>query len=183
MLRPWRLVKDRPRVRLLGVIPVVIAFAFVASGCDTLTGGGWIQSLSLTLGQRASFSFTARCQTTRVDGIQMAEFYDGQFEFSDQAFDPLVRVHGDVEPAVFDSEPGTCSEFKKAELNTLMASGFQGTYRTKSQPSSQGEFVVGVADGGEPATISGDFICVSLFGPGIDYTNCGIVQGGNLQVH
>jgi hypothetical protein len=182
MLRPWRLVRDRPRVRLLGVIPVVIAFAFVASGCDTLTGGGWIQSLSLTPGQKASFSFTARCQTTRVDGVQMAQFYDGQFEFSDEAYDPLVRVHGDVEPGVLSSEPGTCSDFKKTELIALM-SGFQGTYRTKSQPSTQGEFVVGVADGGEPATISGDFIYVSLFGPGIDYTNLGIVQGGNLQVH
>jgi hypothetical protein len=183
MLRPWRLVKDRPRVRLLGVLPFVIAFALVASGCDTLTGGGWIQSASLTLGQRASFSFTARCQTTSVNGVQMAEFYDGQFEFSDQAFDPLVQVHGDVDPWLFASEPGTCSGFKKTELNVLMTSAFQGTYRTKSQPSTQGEFIVGVADGGEPATITGDTICVSLDGPGIAYDNCGIVQGGNLQVH
>jgi hypothetical protein len=42
---------------------------------------------------------------------------------------------------------------------------------------------VGVADGGEPATINGDTICVSLDGPGIAYSNCGIVQGGNIQVH
>jgi hypothetical protein len=119
-----------------------------------------------------------------MDGLPAAQFYDGQFEFSDQAFNPLLRIHGDVEPSVIGVEPGvTCAQFKKAELLSTMTSGFEGVYRTqpKTGTGSQGTFAVGVADGGEPATISGDFICISLEGA-FEYLDCGLVQGGDLQV-
>jgi hypothetical protein len=180
MLRPSQLMWAR-RLRTLGVIPLV-ALAILASGCDKLTGGGWIQSESLVLGQKASFSFVAHCRTATVDGMPAAEFYDGEFEFSDQSFDPLVKIHGDVEPWVFGTELGvTCSQFKKTDLNLFMASGFQGTYRIQVAPGGQGDFVVSVADAGEPASITGDTICVSLAGA-VNYDNCGIVEGGNIQV-
>jgi hypothetical protein len=184
MLRPSVLTRGSRARRLLAVVPVVIAVAFVASGCDKLTGGGWIQSASLVLGQKASFTFVAHCATTNVDGVPSAQFYDGQFEYSDQSFNPLLRIHGDVQPWVFGVEPGvTCSQFNKTDLETIMASGFQGVYRTQSKTGTtgQGNFVVSVADGGEPATITGDEICVSLDGA-FDYLDCGIVQGGNIQV-
>jgi hypothetical protein len=169
------------RLRTVGVIPLV-ALAMLASGCDKLTGGGWIQSESLVLGQKASFSFVAHCRNATVDGMPAAEFYDGEFEFSDQSFDPLVKIHGDVEPWVFGTEPGvTCSQFKKTDLNLFPASGFQGTYRIQVAPGGQGDFVVSVADAGEPASITGDTICVSLAGA-VTYDNCGIVEGGNIQV-
>jgi hypothetical protein len=182
MLRPSQLTWVRRR-RLFGLIPLVIGLAMVASGCDKLTGGGWIQSASLVLGQKASFSFVAHCSNTTVDGVPAAEFYDGEFEFSDQSFNPLVKIHGDVQPWVFGTELGvTCSEFKKTDLNLFTAMGFQGVYRTQTTPSGQGNFVVEISDGGEPASIDGDTITVSLDGA-VDYFNVGVVQGGDIQIH
>jgi hypothetical protein len=184
MLRPSVLTHRSRSRRLFAVVPLVVAVAFVASGCDRLTGGGWIDSAMPLSGGKASFSFTAHCSNTTIDGIPAAEFYDGQFEFTDTAFDPGLRIHGDIQP-FGGVEPGTtCSQFKKADLDLLGASGFQGVYRTqsKSGPVRQGNFVVTVADGGEPSTITGDDICISLDGAFIYPTHCGIVQGGNIQV-
>jgi hypothetical protein len=114
--------------------------------------------------------------------------YEGQFEFDDHAFSPLVRVHGDVEPDFFGTVVGeTCSQVSK-ETALINLSGFRGTYKTQPDvfPSLQGEFAVTVIDGGEPGTINGDFISVDLVGPGLlpvgEYFNFGVVQGGNIQV-
>jgi hypothetical protein len=134
-------------------------------------------------GGKATFGFTAKCRTRTIEGTPTAVFYEGQFEFDDHAFNPLVRIHGDVEPIEFFNVPGrTCRDLSR-ELDLETLSGFEGTYRTQPQvvPSSQGEFAVGVADAGEPG-IDGDEICVSLAG-GIVYLNCGSVRGGNIQVH
>jgi hypothetical protein len=184
MMRRWRLTNESRRLGLLGIIPLVIASLFVLTGCEKLTGGGWIQSQSLVLGTKATFGFTAKCKNTTIDGLPAAVFYQGQFESDDHAVNPLIRVHGDVEPDAFGTVPGETCKDLATELDPIMESGFRGTYRTQTQvvPSSQGEFAVFVADGGEPGTISGDFICVSLVGPGIDYLNCNVVQGGNIQV-
>src|SRR5438445_6687187 len=174
---------SRRRRRLL-IIPVVIAAVFVVSGCDKLTGGGWIQSMDLVLGDKATFAFSARCRTTWLDGVPTASFYDGQFEFDDHAANPLVRVHGNVNPFEFGGVAGqTCKQFTKTELSFLLESGFGGTYRTQPQvvPSLQGDFVVGVTDGGNPSSLDGDFICVLLAG-GVVYDNCGDVQGGNITI-
>jgi hypothetical protein len=184
-LRPWGLARIPGRLRLLAVIPVVVAFAFVVTGCDKLTGGGWIPSLapSLALGQKATFGFNARCKNTTVDGAPFAVLYEGQFEFDDHAANPLVRVHGDVEPMTL---AGRCEDFPGVpdDFSDLLAllPAFSGTYRTQPSvvPSLQGNFVVKVFDGGEPGKFN-DFICVTLSG-GLNYTNCDFVQGGNIQV-
>ena len=185
MLRPSLLTRGPKQRRTLAVIPLALALALVASGCDKLTGGGWIQSATLVVGQKASFSFIAHCKTSTTAGVPTANFYDGEFEFSDQSFNPLLRIHGDINPApVFGELPGvSCAEFKKTDLDPIMASGFEGVYRTQPSvtPAMQGSFVVTVFDGGEPATIAGDTICISLDGA-FTYANCGVVQGGNIQV-
>jgi len=184
MLRGSRLTGGSRRGRLLLIIPVIIAAAFITSGCDKLTGGGWIQSASVFVDGKATFSLSARCQTTWLDGIPTASFYDGQFEYDDHVFNPVIRVHGDVNPFQFGGVPGeTCRQFTKTDLSFLLASGFAGTYRTQPQvvPALTGDFVVGVVDGGNPSSIDGDFICVSLAG-GIDYSHCGDVQGGNITI-
>jgi hypothetical protein len=176
------MLRSRRTGRLLGTMPVVIVLAFVLTGCDTLRGGGWIQSASLSLGEKATFGFTARCKTRHENGLPTAVFYEGQFEYDDHGANPLVRIHGNVEPNEFFSLPGqTCQD--AATEPDLPMSTFAGTYRTQPRvrPSVQGDFQVFVADGGEPGSINGDEICVSLSG-GIIYMNCGIVQGGNVQV-
>jgi len=140
--------------------------------------------MDLVLGDKATFAFSARCRTTWLDGVPTASFYDGQFEFDDHAANPLVRVHGNVNPFEFGGVAGqTCKQFTKTELSFLLESGFGGTYRTQPQvvPSLQGEFVVGVTDGGNPSSLDGDFICVLLAG-GVVYDNCGDVQGGNITI-
>ena len=183
-MRPLRLARRSSRLRVTGPVAVGIVLTVMLTGCTTLTGGGWIPSLAL--GQKATFGFSAKCQDTTVDGVAVAQLYDGQFEFDDHLFSPLVRVHGDVEPDVFGTVPETCSQVSK-ETALVNLSGFRGTYRTQPDvvPSLQGEFAVAVFDGGEPATISGDTICVDLVGSGLpvdEYLNCGVVQGGNIQI-
>lgn len=173
-LRPRGLAGRSGRLRLLAVIPVLVTFAFVAAGCDKLKGGGWIPSLMP--GQKATFGFSARCKNTTVDSVPSVRIYEGQFEFDDHAANPLVvRVHGDVEPVTLE---GRCEDFP----DDVPASTFIGEYRTQPKvgPSSQGLFQVDVVDGGEPG-IDGDSTCVTLFGD-VAYTNCGDVQGGNIQV-
>jgi len=170
------------RYPLLGILLLAIASSLVLTGCDRLTGGGWINSLNVVSGARATFSFTARCRDTTVAGLPVAELYDGQFQFDDRGFDPRVWVHGDVSPTVFASAPGeTCRQVHEEEV--IPASGFQGIYRTKPGvfPPGEGEFVVTVFDGGEGQAIDDDEICVDLAGS-VTYTNCGPVQGGNIQV-
>jgi hypothetical protein len=183
MLRPWRPVGvGSRRVRLVGVVLSLFGFAFVVTGCDKLTGGGWIQSRTGIPGQKATFGFNAKCKNTTMDGMPVAVFYEGQFEYDDHAFSPLVRVHGDVEPFEFASAVGqTCQEV--AAEPGLPFSEFGGTYRTQPQvtPTLSGEFAVFAADGGEPGSINGDELTVTLSG-GIVYFNTGIVQGGNIQV-
>jgi hypothetical protein len=176
MVRLWRLRWRRP----LGIIAVLTASAFLLTGCDQVTGGGWIPSLSPT-GGRATFGFTAKCRNRTIDGVPTAVFYEGQFEFDDHGFNQQVRIHGDVQPVEFFNVSGSsCRDISELDLVTL--TGFSGTYRTQAQvlPISSGEFAVTVIDGGEGG-INGDFICVSLAG-GIEYLNCGDVQGGNIQV-
>jgi len=182
-MRLSRLGAESGRRPLLGIILLVVAFSFVVAGCDRLTGGGWIQSLNVVSGGRANFGFNAKCRNTTVDGLPVAELYDGQFQLDDRGFNPRVWVHGDVEPNVFGTVPGeTCSQVA-SETELLQLSGFQGTYRTKPGvfPSGQGEFVVAVFDGGEGQSIDDDVICFDLAGAVI-YSNCGPVQGGNIQV-
>jgi hypothetical protein len=184
-MRPLRLARMRRQLRVAGPVALGIVATVMLTGCASLTGGGWIPSLAL--GQKATFAFSAKCQDTTVDGLPVAQLYEGQFQFDDHFFSPLVRVHGDVEPDPFGTMPGeTCSQVSK-ETALVNLSGFRGTYQTQPDipPSLQGEFAVAVFDGGEPATINGDTICVDLVGPGLpvaEYLNCGVVQGGNIQV-
>jgi predicted small secreted protein len=183
MMRLSRLGAESGRRSLLGIIVLVIVSSFVVAGCDRLTGGGWIQSVEP--GERATFSFSARCRNSTVNGQPAALLYQGQFEYDDHAFNPLVRIHGTVVPDTFGTFPlQTCRQLA-TELDMSSLSRFQGTFRTQPEiiPGVQGEFVVAVSDGGEGGTLNGDEICVSLFGP-IVYppTWCGLVQGGNIQV-
>jgi hypothetical protein len=165
---------------------VAVASSLIATGCDRLTGGGWIESAAVLSDGKATFSFTAKCRNTTVDGVPVAEMYDGQFQFDDRAFDPALKIHGDVEPTVFGQVVGqTCRE-AASELHVVrqQLSGFEGTYRTQPPvvPSRDGAFAVVVFDGGEGQALDGDEICVQLVG-GFTYTNCGLVQQGEIQVH
>jgi hypothetical protein len=187
MLRLSRLGAESGRRPLLALIVVAFASAFVVTGCDRLTGGGWIQSAAVLSGGKASFGFSAKCRNTTVAGVPTAELYDGQFQFDDRGFNPAVRIHGDIEPNVFGTVPEQTCRQVASDLHLVrqQLSGFQGTYRTQSAvvPSMNGDFVVTVFDGGEGGVaLDDDEICVELAG-GLTYFNCGFVQGGNIQVN
>ena len=174
--------------RRLGAVPVVLGAAFLLTGCGKVTGGGWIQSASHVPGEKASFGFSARCKNTTVDGVPNAVFYDGQFEYDDHAANGRVRVHGDVTPFEFGKAVGqTCQQVAKEPSPPVTQ--FGGRYRTQNGvvPYSEGDFSVGVADGGNGNNmIDGDEIQVELVGDnpisGFVYFNTGIVQGGNIQI-
>jgi hypothetical protein len=159
-------------------VAAVLLLAGFAAGCDKVTGGGWITSSANPL-EKATFGFTARCKTTRVDATPTAVLYDGQLEYYDQGAD--IRIHGDVEPDEVAAFPGsTCKEIEDLLDIQLPVATFQGTYRTYTG-GLQGDFTVTVTDHGEPGALNGDTFRIELTGA-VVHVNSGPVQGGNIQV-
>lgn len=184
---------ERGKAKVVGLIPLMLAFAVVASGCTKITGGGWIQSLSLVEGEKATFGFTARCKdtTSTVGSIPTAVLHDGEFQFEDHGLG--VSVHGNVEALPMQEFPFvTCKQLRN-DANLLGSGAFGGTYRTQPgmTPAHEGEFFVEVSDSGkapqlDPVTgdVLADEICVDLVGvsQAFSYQNCGTLQGGSLRV-
>lgn len=180
---------------VVGLIPLVLVLALLASGCTKITGGGWIQSLSADEGEKATFGFTARCKdtTTMVGGMSVptAVLHDGEFEFDDHGLG--ISVHGDVKTLPLQEFPLTTCKMLRNEPNLLGSGIFAGTYRTQPgmTPSHEGEFVVQVFDGGKAPQVDpvtgepiADEICIELTGVTVPFTyrNCGELQGGSLKV-
>jgi hypothetical protein len=167
-------------------VAAVLLLAGFATGCDKVTGGGWIVS-SADPTEKATFGFTAKCETRTINSTPTAVLYDGQLEYEDQAAD--VRIHGDVEPSDipgFQFVGMTCQQLRDIQPFPLGAATFEGKYR--SQPSGgEGTFMVIVLDGGEPG-VGSDALCITLTGA-ITYANCGavaegtVLEGGNIEVH
>jgi hypothetical protein len=192
MMRRWGATAIPGRLRLFGLIPLVLALAFMATGCTKMTGGGWIPSLSPASGEKATFGFTAKCKTTTVLGVPTAVLHEGQFQFHDHGLN--VDVHGTVQPVDFFSVPGmTCKQLAASDPNLLGLGQFAGTYRTQPgmTPSHEGEFVIGVSDAGKPPGIDpvtgelgADGVCIDLAGVSevFSYANCGELQGGEIKI-
>jgi hypothetical protein len=162
-------------------VAAVLLLAGFATGCDKVTGGGWITSSANPL-EKATFGFTARCKTTRVDSTPTAVLYDGQLEYHDQGSE--TRIHGDVEPHEFAQLPNaTCKEVEEMLDVLFPVATFEGTYRTHAD-GRRGDFEVEVTDRGEPAALNGDMFCIELFdlSDNVAHANCGLVQGGNIQI-
>jgi hypothetical protein len=160
----------------------VMLLSGLATGCDKVTGGGWINSSVVTSAERATFGFTARCKNTTVDSTPTAVLYEGQLEYYDRGAG--IRIHGDVEPNEFAQAPGmTCKEVGRSledPPGPFVSATLHGTYRT--QPGGlQGEFEVLVTDNGEPGALNGDTFDIKLTGA-VMHVNAGPIQGGNIQV-
>jgi hypothetical protein len=181
--------------RAIGLIPLLMIVALMASGCTKMTGGGWIRSLSLDEGEKATFGLTALCKntTTTVAGISVptAVLHGGQFQFEDHALG--VSVHGTVERLPLQEFPSMTCKDLRAEPNLLGTGIFGGTYQTQPgmTPAHTGEFVVQVFDGGKPphvdpisGTVLADSICIELAGVSavFSYDNCGDLEGGSIKV-
>jgi hypothetical protein len=158
----------------------------VLTGCDQVTGDGSMPSVMP--GQRATFSFSAKCRTVTNAGVPSAAFYDGQFEFHDAAVD--VDVHGDVTPDAGTTISGTSCRDVDAVIESMgiPTAMFRGTYRDQqgANKGATGTFEVTVTDNGEPG--SNDMICVTLTPDDLlapPYANCGsgTITSGNIQVH
>lgn len=190
-----RLRPVRSEWRGIGLIPLLMMVALVASGCTKMTGGGWIQSVSLVEGEKATFGFTAQCKntTTIVAGISVptAVLHGGQFEFEDHGLG--VSVHGTVETLPLQEFPFMTCKDLRSEPNLLGTGIFGGTYRTQPgmTPGHTGEFVIQVFDAGKPPQldpVSGmvlaDSICVDLVGVSavFAYSNCRDLEGGSIKV-
>jgi hypothetical protein len=161
----------------------IVASALVLTACDQVNGGGTMASL--VPGQKANFGFSAKCRTVTSGGVSSAQFYNGQFEFHDDAVG--VAIHGDVTPDASSIFTGTtCADMDQvAESMGMNFTRFQGTYRDQHDPGT-GRFEVTVTDNGEPGT--NDMLCVTLTPatpPAIPYANCGAgtISSGNIQVH
>jgi hypothetical protein len=158
---------------VLGVVGLVA----VVAGCDKVTGGGWIPS---STGQgKATFGFSAVCKNQEDPIVgPVAALHEGQFEWDDHTAG--VSFHGDVEPTLSLNALGTCKEAAQLIDQNINAT-LLGEYRPQP-PGAPGSFEANVTDNGEPG-INGDSICVALQGgPHNGYTNCGVIEGGNIQV-
>ena len=189
-LRPTRSVG-----RAIGLIPLFMIVALVASGCTKMTGGGWIRSLSPDEGEKATFGFTAQCKNTTttvgVISVPTAVLHGGQFQFEDHGLG--VSVHGTVERLPLQEFPFMTCKDLRSEPNLLGTGVFGGTYETQPEmtPAHHGEFVVQVFDAGKPphvdpvsGTVVADSICIDLAGVSVvfTYANCGDVEGGSIKV-
>jgi hypothetical protein len=163
-------------------VAAVLLLAGFAAGCDKVTGGGWITSSANPL-EKATFGFTARCKNTSVDSTPVAVFYDGQLDYHDRGAG--IRIHGDVEPDEFvQVSDATCKELEDfLDVIVPAVAVFEGTYRTHPD-GRRGDFEVEVTDNGEPAALNGDMFCIELFdlSDNVTHANCGLVQGGNIQI-
>jgi hypothetical protein len=172
----------RRRRLILGGLALA-ASVVLLTGCDQVNGGGTMSSI--VPGKTANFGFSAKCRTVTSGGVSSAQFYNGQFQFHDDAVG--VAIHGDVQPDASSTfSPTTCAELDQVfeSMGTVTAT-FRGTYRDQ-RDAGTGRFEVVVTDNGEPGT--NDMICVTLtpdtlapaYGP-----NCGMgtISSGNIQVH
>jgi hypothetical protein len=168
---------DRWRYSIPGL--VVIA-ALLNAGCYKATGGGWIPTseIYITGGDRASFGFSAMCNTTTLpDGTTGAALYGGQLEWQDG----FVQFHGDVEPFDFMVLPGRCQDVRSMLTSRGGPLPFGGSYRPHSGGDS-GFFLCTVNDLGTPGA-NGDSIQIGLTdGEYAGYANAGTLEGGNIQV-
>ena len=169
----------RTHTKRLSVAVVLAAAVLVATGCEA-TGGGWIHSQEGD--GKAIFGFTVQCKTTETaDPTEpVAASTKGELEWDDKPAD--LQFHADIVSPPF---PGTCEDFDDETSRT-----FFGVYR-RQPPGGMNEegFVrLDVTDLGQ-AGMDEDMICVSLFvgspaPPNAPwYTNCGTVQGGNIEFH
>jgi hypothetical protein len=143
--------------------------ALLTVGCDTATGGGWIQGVNA---DQATFGFTVQCRDTRVHGMPVAQLSAGQLDWTDGS----VSFHGIVDSQAVPNT--TCDDF----ANNLPAITFGGTY-TPHHSTGSGTFTATVFDGGEPGAINGDSIAIGLTGGQYTgYSNGGMIQEGNIQV-
>jgi hypothetical protein len=168
------------RLRLIATMLGLVAFALVAAGCHKVNGGGWLTS---STGEgKTTFAFHGKC-VEGEDGQFL--FYEGQLQWNDHGAG--VRFHGDVEVALGVSDGlETCEEAATALADTFNGGDdsqaqLNGTYRPQPR-GAPGDFELDVDDNGEPGS-NGDTVCIQLFGGLYDgYTNCGTIQGGNVQV-
>jgi hypothetical protein len=163
------------RRALIAVFGAVL-LAVVASGCTSVSAGGWIPSNAAPLTGKATFGLTARCKDTRQGGQPVAMIFNGQLQFQDHAAG--VSIHGAVETTV--SIAGTCRALEELVQSFPPSVELHGTYRSQTD-NRQGTFDVELLDGGEPGSSSGDTFGIQLTGD-ITYTNGGPIQGGNVQI-
>jgi len=130
----------------------------------------------MTGADKATFGFTVQCRDTREKGTPVAVISNGELDWNDG----YVSFHGIVEPMTFTRQ--ICDNITL--LPDFRTITFYGTYTSQppgaiQPPGASGMFTATVYDGGEPGSISGDFIEIDLTG---GYSNAGPIQQGNIQV-
>ena len=188
---------------------VLIGITVALSGCNKVTGGGWIAGVN---GGKANFGFQAQCQEETVDfgfgEMLMPGFYEGQFQYRDNS--AYVGFHGDINIAVGALFDGTCADlvdfFREngdpanfSEFSGECVShpgGVQGTFKVvvvdngKAGPDASDEITVTTPNSVElPIFDEGEFLgyeVVTLGVPCTDngqpYSNSGMLGGGNIAM-
>lgn len=161
-----------------GFAAVFVVSALLLSGCHLVSGGGWILS---SVDGKATFGFNGHCRLEVISDTLAYWFYEGQFQYMDKGAG--VRFHADIAPfwGVFPEGSVVSCKTAASALGNSNPAILNGTYRQQPGGGTGGIFI-NVTDLGEPG-INGDRLCVSLTGgPYHGYSNCGTIQGGNLQV-
>jgi hypothetical protein len=176
--------------RYAGFAGLLLLLALMATGCDQVTGGGYIHSANLTSNEKANFGFSAICKKDEPfigGGTGSAKFYEGQLQWDDHGAN--VKFHGDVNERLGVQTAGVPAS-KQCEAadaffgeNTTDAT-FGGTYTPEHStgPADEGTFTVNVTNTGKGG-INGDTIEITLDdGRYNGYTNAGVVEGGQIDI-
>jgi len=183
---------------LLAVGMVIAMFAF--SGCANISGGGWMDSAMMNLGNpqpseplqegeimpKATFGFQFTCTPT---GDYTAE-YQGHITYHDHG-STFVAGNGKVKKLAFQANtPLATSDWSDLQIQPCDAQLFfdygyyQGTY-TAIPPNAgdPGTFEFFAWDGGETGPDKFDWFEIELEGGVLDgYENSGIPGGGNIHL-
>jgi len=190
---------------------VLIGITVALSGCNKVTGGGWIAGVN---GGKANFGFQAQCQEGTVDfgfgEMLTQDFYEGQFQYRDNS--AYVGFHGDINIAAsaigFDGtcadlvdffhengDPANWSDFSGECVSH--SGGVQGTFRVmvvdngKAGPDSADEITVTTPNFFEEPIFDdeGEFLGFEVVALGVPctdngqpYSNSGMLGGGNIAM-
>lgn len=153
------------KLALLMALPIA---ALAVSGCDYVTGGGWLYGHGGDT-TKATFGFTINADGHM--GIH-GTYHDSSFEYKDAGLG--IKFVGEAFMVQVDRH------------EYWVGFNWESLGKPKCEDSGKAVKCTGTGwllatDNGEPGV--DDTFAITLHGSGLDYSNDGTIQGGNIQEH
>ena len=156
---------------------VLLVLIMALTGCKTIKGGGWINSI--TEGGKATFGIDLTCENSEYYGEFTYHDHGAKFGMSDGSM-RNVSLKAWVEPTAIDFGI-SCGDY-------YLENYTQYDFVYRAQPDKSGEEGKGTIQFWD-ADLTGtpddnDKLCINIIsGPYAGYDNCGDLGGGNLTIY